>query len=106
MYGFFCLNFLQKEQLVQASPQKVEKKILVNGTLIDEKIEIVQSESPLEETETVSVTPTAATTPTKETREPEKKPTVDTKISTDDIKDAELLADSFVVTPDYIQQSM
>lgn len=105
MYVFFCLNFLQKEQLVQASPQKVEKKILVNGTLIDEQIEIVQSESPLKETEQVSVTPTAAT-PTKETREPEKKPTVEVKISSDDIKDAELLADSFVVTPDYIQQSM
>lgn len=75
----------------------------MNGNLIEDKIEIIQTEPLQKDEEETFLTPTA--TPTKE-KQPEKITIVETKVSTDELKDAEILADSFVVTPDYIQQSM
>lgn len=104
--NFFHYNF-QKQQTIQASPQKTDNQILVNGNLVDEKKDntSIATKSPVQEKKLVEK-PTDNQIPSakQETIKQEKKP--ETKISkVIEVKDTEKIADSFVVTPDYIQQS-
>lgn len=105
MIFFFHWN-LQKQQIIQASPKKTETQILVNGNLVDEKDDVSRiAAKPVQEKKLVEKPTEIPIAAKPETVKQEKKP--ETKVSkVSEVKGAAARdADSFVVTPDYIQQS-